>query len=557
MRDVSRPRAIDLYSGVGGWALGLAAAGIEIVSSYEWWPAAAATERENLGTKVEVCDIRHLELSSLPTDIDLVVGSPPCTQFSYANRGGGGDIADGLVDVRKFLEVVDALQPAAWAMENVPRVASILERELGPKGSLRQFAYLFSDIEVVDASDLGLPQRRRRMVAGRYDGGALRALLTSKVPPRTLGEVLAALDTESIEDPNWSVSLPARLVTENDHESCLDPEETRLNSDAKLQHPVYNQMSFPDRLDRPSRTVTATCTRVSRESIVVASEDGGFRRLSVRERATLQGFPITYQFHGRTHSDKMKMIGNAIPPILAFAVASCMQAALDSAFRPQLPSRLPPPNVLPSVAPNTSSGPAGEPRFSKARRFRASIPGLRFGSGVRFELANHWSDGEVSWRVGFYFGSSKKIESVTLDALVLERLQSRLGSLEELRVAVASEIGKLWACSDSERLQARWSRAGDGLHPHELTDGLGLVSDMAKRRLSSLSDEVLWSAVREVLESPNGDTIKLRRHARSILAGLIVGSVFNDPFRFEARLPQALGTDADQQERRRVTHASG
>ena len=76
-------------------------------------------------------------------------------------------------------------------------------------------------------------------------------------------------------------------------------------------------MSFPDSLKRPSRTITSTCTRVSRESIVI--QDGKkFRRLTLREKGCIQGFPITFQFYGNTHSNKQKMIGNSIPPILTY-----------------------------------------------------------------------------------------------------------------------------------------------------------------------------------------------------------------------------------------------
>ena len=83
-------KAIDLYSGIGGWTLGFRAAGIDVIRSYEWWDRAADTEQQNLGVPVTVCDIRSLQLSELPTDVDIVVGSLPCTQFSYSNRGGLG-----------------------------------------------------------------------------------------------------------------------------------------------------------------------------------------------------------------------------------------------------------------------------------------------------------------------------------------------------------------------------------------------------------------------------------------------------------------------------------
>jgi len=129
-------RAIDLYSGVGGWSLGFRLAGIEVVASYECWGPANETNFKNNLHQAQTVDIRRLAFEDLPKDIDIVVGSPPCTQFSFSNRGGSGDIDDGLEDIIKFLTIVDHLRPKAWAMENVPRVAKIIEQELCPEGRL-------------------------------------------------------------------------------------------------------------------------------------------------------------------------------------------------------------------------------------------------------------------------------------------------------------------------------------------------------------------------------------------------------------------------------------
>src|SRR6185312_10956667 len=148
-----RLRAIDLYSGVGGWSLGLALAGIDVVASYEWWAPANNTNNANNGHKTFEVDIRKLPLASLPKSIDLVVGSPPCTQFSFSNRGGKGNVADGLKDVETFLEVVDYLRPKAWAMENVPRVSKILAAAFQKGGVFERFKHLKPQILVVDMSE--------------------------------------------------------------------------------------------------------------------------------------------------------------------------------------------------------------------------------------------------------------------------------------------------------------------------------------------------------------------------------------------------------------------
>ena len=69
-------KAIDLYSGVGGWSLGLRLAGIDVVASYEKWGAANETNFKNNHHPAQTVDIRRLDPSDLPQGIDFVVGSP-------------------------------------------------------------------------------------------------------------------------------------------------------------------------------------------------------------------------------------------------------------------------------------------------------------------------------------------------------------------------------------------------------------------------------------------------------------------------------------------------
>src|SRR5690606_16800778 len=114
-------------------------------------------------------------LENLPKEIDMVVGSPPCTQFSFSNRGGSGNIADGLEDIKMFLTIVDHLKPRVWAMENVPRVAKIIEAELREGGALEDFLHLGCVTHIIDMAEYGLPQRRRRCIAGNFDNELLQS----------------------------------------------------------------------------------------------------------------------------------------------------------------------------------------------------------------------------------------------------------------------------------------------------------------------------------------------------------------------------------------------
>ena len=257
------PTAIDFYSGIGGWSLGFKLAGIDILGSYEWWDQANETHKANLGANVHQTDIRKLDTSEITTGVDFVVGSPPCTQFSFSNRGGSGDIEDGLEDIKQFLRIVKKAKPKCWAMENVPRVANVLKAELSKGGCLEEFLPIVDEsmIHVIDFSEFGLPQKRKRCIAGNFDYDLLQSY-RKVCKKKVLGDVISALCNTNINDPNFGFGLGNNAVTELETEEALSWEELRYNKEAKTHHTVYNNMAFPDPFDKPVRTITATCTRI-------------------------------------------------------------------------------------------------------------------------------------------------------------------------------------------------------------------------------------------------------------------------------------------------------
>lgn len=532
-------RAIDLYSGVGGWSLGLRLAGVDVVASYEWWKPAALTCQKNLSHNPTVADIRSLELRELPSEIDIVVGSPPCTQFSFSNRGGSGDLSDGLKDIAAFLRVVDHLKPRWWAMENVPRVANVLEREFKVGGQLERYYRSLGpiDIDVLDISEFGLPQKRKRCIAGIYSRDTLltyRALC----PSRTLGQILRDLNGSPIKDSIYGIELTQQQVTDHEHEPFLNDEETRMNREAKSYHPVYNNMPFPDPEDRPVRTVTATCTRVSRESIVIETPEktGKYRRLTVRERALLQGFPITFQFFSERYAEKLKMVGNAIPPLLTYYIGCAMSGIHGRQLRH--PHEIELPQLATDRSPSTKPDDEGR-TYPRDRRFRAAIPHLRFKSGMRFELTNNFSADSVEWRVDFYYGSSKDIRQIPLDS----DLQDELSQMPLARAVIQNmlpclqPLETLLASSSPRQLQRVWSHSGQGLSPYSLVDGLGAAANSGVSFIQGELDEAdvkdLEGYLLLLMENdpaqsglPTGSK-KVLKYASEVLVGLQLGSWFN------------------------------
>ena len=525
-----RLKAIDLYSGIGGWSLGFEIAGVDICASYEWWEPANKTHQSNLDVDTHQIDIRGLHLSDLPSEIDFVVGSPPCTQFSYSNRGGSGDIEDGLLDIKKFLSVVKHLNPTCWAMENVPRVANVLRKELRIGGQLEEYCELLdiNMIHVYDFSDFGLPQKRKRCIAGKFDYKLLESYRTS-CRRKTLGQVLSVLSKPKISDPNYRLERSNNVVTELEREEPLNWEELRYNREAKTHHPIYNNMEFPDPIDKPVRTVTATCTRVSRESIII--QDGeDFRRLSVRERGVLQGFPISYEFLGGSYAAKIKLIGNAIPPVFTYYLAQAMLGTPADKIVPleKFTIDIQEPKIKAIFTEPDTEGKT----FPVKRSFRFSIPNLRFKSGTRFELSN--SKNGDDWSVKFFYGDSKRILRLKLDKCLSEQVSAALRHQNPKTFKLIQNIlDKEVPETDSACLQSAWSGRDNSNHPFFILDRLGKCAEKLISLSQTYEDQFLQDTVRAkatVVDPKKKLPIgagKLQKFAREIICGVLLGCKFN------------------------------
>lgn len=537
------PNAIDLYSGIGGWALGLKMANIDVVKSYEWWSEANTTHNNNFDTTNEEINIRELTKKSLPRpgSIDFIVGSPPCTQFSFANRGGNGDINDGLLDIRKFLEVIRYLRPKAWAMENIPRVAKILNTELGIGGSLHEFRNIVPNIIVVNIADYGVPQNRIRMIAGNFPVELFQSY-TKRIPKLTLGDIINSLNVNPVIDPIYGNKITKELLIDHEKETPLNMEEERMNRSAKTFHPVYNKMNFPDRLNKPSRTVTATCTRVSRESIVVDDEihTNQYRRLTIRERASIQSFPVSFQFYGNSYSSRIKMIGNAIPPLLTYYIANSMLGTRTEKIK--LPREIGYIHQIPKTLPKEVFPEINGKNYSMTRKFKSAIPNLRFGSGVRFELENRFDNGYVYWNVNFIYGNSKEIMTIDLDKNLFNKVVSRLdhytvANLDEVFLKDMKSIHGL----NSADLQYIWCHKKIGVGPYEITDKLGTIADSILKKIdeTDVSDDILQllQEGRFFQNKSNICNTKYINNSKQIFVGLLIGSWFNSRLDLKIQTP--------------------
>jgi DNA (cytosine-5)-methyltransferase 1 len=347
---------VDLFAGAGGLSYGFAAEGFSSVFACDFNLAAVDSYRANLGDHVEFVDLS--EPFTLP-EVSVAVGGPPCQGFSSAGPRRSGDHRNTLV--RRFAELVADSGCQAFVFENVEgfltfdRGAFVLDLlepviEAGYRVHVRK----------INAANYGVPQHRKRVLAIGALGwdpsfpkpthwafgapGAHRAGVGLSRTP-TLGEALAGLPRASTSPPGDPTDHVCRPLSETDLERArvLQPGQTMRDLPIELWHDSYRRRAFRRvmdgtpterrggapaglrrlRSDEPGKAITSG----ARSEFLHPSEH---RTLTLRECARIQTFPDDFAFVG-TASQKALLIGNAVPPVLAAAIARSLAEDLKHA----------------------------------------------------------------------------------------------------------------------------------------------------------------------------------------------------------------------------------
>ena len=342
-----KPTVIDLFAGVGGLSLGFEQQGFQVVLANEYDKSIASAYKENHpATKMIVGDITSLNLSDtfggFSGKVDVVIGGPPCQGFSQKGQ------RKTIHDERNFLfkyyvAVVELVKPKYFVMENVP---NLLTAEGG---------YFFKEIEelfnkmgyslehgVLNASDYGVPQNRRRaVIIGKLSGTA------PKLPKPQSSKVTvwdAISDLAFLESGEGTDKQEYRNAPESDYERLLRGGSTTLYNHIVTKHSplaLERLAMIPPNAGKevlPKKHLTksiysGTWTRMRKDEISVTittrfdtPSSGKFthpfldRAITVREAARIQSFPDDFRFVGNKGS-QMKQVGNAVPPLLAAAIA--------------------------------------------------------------------------------------------------------------------------------------------------------------------------------------------------------------------------------------------
>lgn len=240
--------------------------------------------------------------------------------------------------VKGFLKIIDEMNPKWWIMENVPRLSLTLPKSISLYDSAigkKDKCFEIPNRNVLNAADYGVPQGRKRLFVGNYpspkpshsdkgEGGTEQWRLMRDVI-EGLPYPLDEENSSNVNDPLYTgITLDCDEFTEHRYDTFLTKIEVEEAKRLKTRHRYYGKINFPDDIDRPARTVMASISRTSREMMVIKENRGskeGYRIPTLRECASLQSFPITYQFWAQNISPKYKLVGNAVPPMLSRAIA--------------------------------------------------------------------------------------------------------------------------------------------------------------------------------------------------------------------------------------------
>jgi DNA (cytosine-5)-methyltransferase 1 len=356
------PTVIDLFCGAGGFSLGFAQAGFNVIGGIDNNPIHTNTFLRNIqNSRVQCTDIARISAKEIISyftvenkPIDIIIGGPPCQGFSLIGKRDLKDERNMLIS--HFFRIVGDIKPKYFALENVNGLIQG-ETKYFFDGVLKQFGeinknYRFVEpYQVLDAQDFGIPQRRKRIFVLGY-----RKDLPRPNYPKESQQSVKVWDAIS----DLSSISRCKYLFENDvytgklgfpttyskslRKTTNNPGENVFLSNCKL---TAHTPAIIKRFERtqPGRSEPISrFFRLSKDGVSptlragTGPEHGSYtaprpihptqdRCITVREAARLHSFPDWFDFdptiwHG------FQQIGNSVPPILAKVIASEILTAL-------------------------------------------------------------------------------------------------------------------------------------------------------------------------------------------------------------------------------------
>jgi DNA (cytosine-5)-methyltransferase 1 len=374
-----RQTAISLFSGAGGCSSGFQQAGFNILYAQDIDKDCIESYSKNFfGAFCEVRDIRDTDFGNIKrkighVEIDVVIGGPPCQGFSTAGSRNAHDPRNKLLGV--YVDALKIIKPKWFLFENVEGILTLNNGEYIENlvKKIINLGYTIR-IEKIYAQEFNIPQRRKRVIIvgnkmginfkfpipkAHASGNIFRASdhtlrLAIGSLPHSTNQKGASVQYSAHPKSEFEKYIRGNATQLTEHYAPIingiQLERLQLLSEGctmkdlpeHLQHESFKKRSLrrvmdgtpsekrggaPSGLkrlffDEPSLTITSSSTR----ELIHPQEH---RPLTIRECARIQTFRDDFIFCGN-ESSKIKQIGNAIPPLLAYEFASHIRRLIES-----------------------------------------------------------------------------------------------------------------------------------------------------------------------------------------------------------------------------------
>ena len=328
-------KIISLFSGCGGLDLGFERAGFEISIANEYDPTIWETYKINHpSTKLIEGDIRNIQESDFPDDIDGIIGGPPCQSWSEAGSLRGINDSRGKL-FYDYIRILKSKQPKFFLAENVSGMLANRHSD-----AVRNIIEMFKEcgydltVSLVNAKDYGVPQERRRVfyIGFRRDLG-----VRFKFPVGSTADEKKRL---TLRDTIWDLQFTAVPAGARNYHNPKAINNNEFFTGA--YSPIFMSRNRVKGWDEQAFTVQASGRQCQlhpqapkmkfveqNKREFVRGKEYLYRRMTIREIARIQGFPDDFKFIYNYTDDAYKMIGNAVPVNLAYEVAVAIKEALQ------------------------------------------------------------------------------------------------------------------------------------------------------------------------------------------------------------------------------------
>jgi DNA (cytosine-5)-methyltransferase 1 len=344
---------VSLFSGAGGMDLGFIQAGFRVIWANDNDHDCCETYRENIGDHIVFGDITKIDIKSIPSS-DVIIGGPPCQGFSVAGKMDPNDPRSQLL--WRFVSIVDVKRPKFFVMENVSSLGRISRWKVTRSKLMAEFRNIGYEVRFanLNSADYGVPQFRERVFfigveaslgiipsfpASTHSNSWITARdalvrLTKPGEPGNEGECNAKI-----------VLAPKPIMRRSPFAGMLFNGQGRLidlNRPAPTLHasmggnktPIIDMRQLNDSNQEPW-IVQYHQKLINGEIPGTFKPPDYLRRITVREAATLQTFPHEFMFHG-TKCSQYRQVGNAVPPRLAYCIATAVPNLLNGESKPSI-----------------------------------------------------------------------------------------------------------------------------------------------------------------------------------------------------------------------------